>query len=334
MKVLRKVIKMAELRYNSLIGDYVMIASHRQERPQMPKDYCPFCPGSGKVPDDYTVFAYDNDFPALSQNPIEPDDVDNGLLFQAKHAYGKCEVILYSKDHNATLCDLSVEHITELVNLWQVRISDLSKDSKIKYIMPFENKGEIVGVTMPHPHGQIYGYSWIPLRVQKKIDIATSYYREHKKSIFDDMLLQEQNDGRRIIFENGHFVCLLPFATEYPYGVMIMSKEHIPSIVGFNKEQSISLASMLKETTGMLDALFNIRFPYMMALYSAPINGEDLSKEWNFHIEFFPPLRSKDRQKFNASSETAAWAACNPTAPEEKAIELRDAYKKFKASGN
>ncbi len=321
---------MAELRYNNLTGDYVMIASHRQQRPQMPANYCPFCPGSGKVPDDYTVYAYDNDFPALSQNPIEPDDVDNGKLFKTKPAYGKCEVILYSKDHNATLPELSVEHISEVVYLWQERTRELSKDSKIKYIMPFENKGELVGVTMPHPHGQIYAYSWIPLRVQRKIDMATLYYKEHSKSIFDNMLEQEQEDGRRIIFENDHFVCLLPFATDYPYGIMIMSKMHKPSIADFSKEECISLASMLKDSTGMLDALFDIRFPYMMALYSAPINGSDLSNEWNFHIEFFPPLRSKEKQKFNASSETAAWAACNPTAPEEKAIELRKAYKKFK----
>ncbi len=321
---------MAELRYNSLIGDYVMIASHRQARPQMPKDYCPFCPGSGKVPEHYTVHAYNNDFPALSQNPIDADDVDNGKLFKTEKSYGKCEVILYSPDHTTTLPQLSVEHITELVELWKERVGELAKDSKIKFIMPFENKGELVGVTMPHPHGQIYGYSWIPLRVQRKVDAAKAHYSEHKASIFDDMLAQEREDGRRIIFENDHFVCLLPFAADYPYGVMIMSKDPVSNIVDFNTEQSISLASMLKDTTATLDALFDLSFPYMMALYSSPVNGEDLSAMWRFHIEFFPPLRSADKQKFNASSETAAWAACNPTAPEEKAIELREAYNRYK----
>ena len=164
---------MAELRYNPLLGDYVMIASHRQARPQMPKDYCPFCPGSGKVPDSYEVLCYDNDFPALSFEPPYPDEVDNGKLFRTAPSIGKCEVILYSSDHNTTLPELPVDHIAKLVALWQERMKVIAENKKIKYIMPFENKGEVVGVTMPHPHGQIYGYSWIPLRVKRKIEMAS-----------------------------------------------------------------------------------------------------------------------------------------------------------------
>ena len=108
---------MAELRWNPLIKDWVMIASHRQNRPQMPKDWCPFCPGSGKVPDHFTVYEYDNDFPALSQNPPEPDDVATEL-YKTRPAYGKCEVILYSPEHTVTLPELKVPHIRELVDLW------------------------------------------------------------------------------------------------------------------------------------------------------------------------------------------------------------------------
>lgn len=320
---------MAELRYNELLGDYVMIASHRQSRPQMPKDYCPFCPGSGKVPDDYDVLAYPNDFPALSPTPPEMDNVANGKLFKTKEAVGKCEVILYSKDHNATLCDLSVEHIEKIVAIWQERAKEIAKDTLVKYIMPFENKGELVGVTMPHPHGQIYGYSWIPLRVSRKIEMAKKYYSEKNQNLFCEILKQETEDGRRIVAENEHFVCYVPFASEYPYGVIIMPKKHYPSVTNIDKEASVSLAQMLKNTTGMLDRLFDMRFPYMMCVYSAPVNSENIDAIWNFHIEFFPPLRSKDKQKFNASSETGAWAPCNTTAPEEKAEELRQAYKKF-----
>lgn len=138
-----------------------MIASHRQNRPQMPKDWCPFCPGSGKVPEHYDVYKYDNDFPALSENPPEPDDVANDF-FQVKPAYGKCEVILYSPGHTVTLPELSVEHIGKLVELWAERFTAISSDENIKYVFIFENRGELVGVTMPHPHGQIYGYSYVP----------------------------------------------------------------------------------------------------------------------------------------------------------------------------
>ena len=119
---------MAELRYNPLLNDWIMIASNRQNRPQMPKDWCPFCPGSGKVPDKYTVFKYDNDFPALSQNPPTPDDVATDF-FKVKPSYGKCEVILYSPEHTTTLPQLSVDHIEELVCLWQERFKELSQST-------------------------------------------------------------------------------------------------------------------------------------------------------------------------------------------------------------
>lgn len=321
---------MAELRYNQLLGDYVMIASHRQSRPQMPKDYCPFCPGSGKVPDDYDVFAYDNDFPALLPKPPTPDDVDNGSLFNTSPSFGKCEVILYSKDHNKTLPDLSVEHITKLVDLLQTRIKEISKDKHIKYIMPFENKGEVVGVTIPHPHGQIYGYSWIPQRIKQKIEMMNRYYEKSGNCLLCEMLKEEIEDGRRIIFENNSFVCFLPFASEYPYGVMLLPKKHNACMLSFNEDVKKDFADALKKTTMMFDKLFDTQFPYMMCLYNEPVNSEeDFSNKWHFHVEFFPPMRSKEKQKFNASSETGANASCNPTAPEDMAKELKAAYEKI-----
>lgn len=320
---------MAELRYNPLIKDWVMIASNRQARPNMPKDYCPFCPEFKKVPENFTVYKYDNDFPALSQHPPKPDDVANEF-FKVKPAYGKCEVILYSPDHYATLPDLSVDHITELVDLWSDRFEDLRKDEKIKYIFIFENRGELVGVSMPHPHGQIYGYSVVPKKIELEAASAKEYYAENDQCLYCDMLSYEQKDGRRIIFENDSFVVFLPFFTEYPYGVYIMSKKHINYISELDSSDRKCLAEALRDTVGMFDSLFDYKFPYMMCMHNAPVNCEDYSKEFHFHIEFFPPMRSADKQKFNASSETGCWAHCNPTAPEEKAVELRAAYEKFK----
>lgn len=320
---------MAELRYNPLIKDWVMIASNRQARPNMPKDYCPFCPEFKKVPENFTVYKYDNDFPALSQHPPKPDDVANEF-FKVKPAYGKCEVILYSPDHHATLPDLSVDHITELVDLWSDRFEDLRKDEKIKYVFIFENRGELVGVSMPHPHGQIYGYSVVPKKIELEAASAKEYYAENDQCLYCDMLSYEQKDGRRIIFENDSFVVFLPFFTEYPYGVYIMSKKHINYISELDSSDRKCLAEALRDTVGMFDSLFDYKFPYMMCMHNAPVNCEDYSKEFHFHIEFFPPMRSADKQKFNASSETGCWAHCNPTAPEEKAVELRAAYEKFK----
>jgi UDPglucose--hexose-1-phosphate uridylyltransferase len=319
---------MAELRWHPLINDWVMIASSRQGRPQMPKDWCPFCPGSGKVPEHYDVYKYDNDFPALSQNPPKPDDVGSDF-FKVLLAYGKCEVILYSPEHTVTLPELPVPHIRKLVDLWVERFEAIKADEKIKYIFIFENRGDVVGVTMPHPHGQIYGYSVMPKKIQLELDSSKEYHKEHGNCIFCDMLEEEHKFKSRIIFENEYFTCFLPFFTEYPYGVYIMSKAHKSSIDEFDGAERDALAVMLKETVGMLDNLFGYKFPYMMCMHNAPVNGEDTSEYYHFHIEFFPPMRSADKQKFNASSETGVWAHCNPTCPEEKAAELIEAHERF-----
>lgn len=319
---------MAELRWHPLTKDWVMVASNRQGRPQMPKDWCPFCPGSGKVPDDYDVYKYDNDFPALSQDPPEPDDVANGF-FRVKSSYGKCEVILYSPGHTVTLPELPASHIGKLVDLWAERFTAISADEKIKYVFIFENRGEAVGVTMPHPHGQIYGYSFVPKKIELELASAKEHREAYGSCLFCDMLKEELADGRRIIFQNEHFTVFLPFFTEYPYGVYIMSNRHCQNIAEFTREERLSFAATLKETVGMLDSLFGFRFPYMMCMHNAPVNGEDTREYYHFHVEFFPPMRSADKIKYNASSETGVWAYCNPTCPEETAEELRWAYRRF-----
>ena len=318
---------MAELRYDPLTNDWIMIASHRQNRPQMPKDWCPFCPGSGKVPDDFDVLEYDNDFPALSQNPPVPDDVAAGP-YKTAPCHGKCEVILYSKEHTVTLPELPLPHVRKLVDLWCERHNIISADEKIKYVFIFENRGEVVGVTIPHPHGQIYGYPFIP----KKLELECASMKKHKKEtgkcLICDMMETEISEKKRIIFENEDFVVFIPFFSAYPYGLYIVSKAHKQYITEFTEREKDNLAAAIKNAAGTLDSLFDYTFPYMMCMHQAPVNSGDVS-DFHFHIEFYPPMRSRDKQKFNASSETGAWAHCNPTCPEEKAEELRAAYKKF-----
>ena len=318
---------MAELRYYPLTNDWIMIASHRQNRPQMPKDWCPFCPGSGKVPDDFDVLEYDNDFPALSQNPPVPDDVAAGP-YKTAPCHVKCEVILYSKEHTVTLPELPLPHVRKLVDLWCERHNIISADEKIKYVFIFENRGEVVGVTMPHPHGQIYGYPFIP----KKLELECASMKKHKKEtgkcLICDMMETEISEKKRIIFENEDFVVFIPFFSAYPYGLYIVSKAHKQYITEFTEREKDNLAEAIKNAAGTLDSLFDYTFPYMMCMHQAPVNSGDVS-DFHFHIEFYPPMRSRDKQKFNASSETGAWAHCNPTCPEEKAEELRAAYKKF-----
>jgi UDPglucose--hexose-1-phosphate uridylyltransferase len=322
---------MAELRYNPMLKDWVIIASHRQARPQMPENWCPFCPGSGRVPDEgYTVLRYMNDFPALLQDPPEPDDVATDF-FREKPAYGRCEVILYSPEHDRTVSELSDENMFALARTWREAFEDIRRDKKIKYIMIFENRGEAVGVTMPHPHGQVYGYSELPKKLELELESASEYHAEAGECLFCRMLREERAEKKRLIFENEHFSVVLPFFTEYPYGVYVFARRHVASIDRMTDAELNSLGLTVRDVSGTLDNLFGFSFPYMMCMHNAPVNMGDMERKWHFHIEFFPPMRSKDKLKYNASSETGAWAHCNPTCPEEKAEELRASYGKWRA---
>jgi len=319
---------MAELRYNPISMEWVMVASHRQERPQMPKDWCPFCPGSGKVPDSgFNVLRYQNDFPALSVTPPEPDDVASGPLFSVKPAYGRCEVLLYSDKHNATLATLPDENIRELTAMWRDCYIDMAKDPQIRYVFIFENRGDVVGVTMPHPHGQVYGYSFIPKKIESELYGAKRYYDEHAGScLYCELLKEELRDGRRIIFENDFFTTYVPFFSPITYGVHTTAKRHLPHLGAMTSAELYALGETLRDCAGMYDALFDRPFPYMMCMYNAPVDGT-ADDYCHFHVKFYPPMRGADKQQFFASSETGAGAWCNPNCPEQKAEELRRAYK-------
>lgn len=319
---------MAELRYNPLLRDWVMVASNRQNRPHMPKGYCPFCPGSGKVPEHYDVHMYENDFPALSPNPPEPDPVQTEL-YKAEKSFGKCEVILYSPDHHKTLPELPLDHIGKLIDLWEERFVELSKDERHQYVMIFENRGEECGVTMPHPHGQIYAYSQMPLKLKTELESCRLHHEENGTCLICDMNRNEVEFQQRIVIENEHFLCYLPYFTDFPYGVFIVSKRHLTAITDFTMEEKRSLASILKDTTGAMDQLFDRLFPYMMVIHQRPVNGDNVEPYYHFHIEFYPPLRDKDKIKWYASSEMGAWAAANPMAVEDTAPKMREAYERY-----
>ena len=318
---------MSELRYHPLIDDWVMVDSNRQNRPQMPSG-CPFCPGSGKVPEGYTIHRYANDFPILSATPPVPDPVATGF-FDTRPAYGRCEVILYSPNHTDTFSDLSNAHMAALVDAWAGCFKDMAADPQIKYVFIFENRGEAVGTTMPHPHGQVYGIPVLPKKIQLELDASRKHRRTHDDCLFCALLREEQAAETRIVFTNPFFTVFLPFFTEYPYGIYVMANRHVPSIDNLTPEERFSLGVTLKQTSQMFDALFGIPFPTMMCMHNAPVNSDVNPEEWHFHIEFFPPMRSADKLKYNASSETGIWFHCNPTSPEEKALELRAAYQRI-----
>jgi len=323
---------MAELRWNPILKDWTMVNSSRQSRPAMPKDWCPFCPGSGRVPADYQVLRYPNDFPVLGADPPAPDDVASEPLFRVAPSYGRCEVLLYSPDHHGRVADLDDGHIHKLSALWREVFEDMRADPRIKYVFIFENKGEVVGVTMPHPHGQAYGYSWLPKTLERELSSALEYQGAKGSCLFCDLLAAEVKDARRIVFQGEHFTAYVPFFGNVTYGVHITANRHVPHLGAMSRTELDALGKAIRAVNGLYDCLFDTSFPYMMCMHNAPVNTRDdaaVEAAFHFHVEFIPPMRAANLQQFFASSETGAGAWCNPNCPEDKAAELRAAYEKY-----
>lgn len=313
---------MAELRWNPILRTWVIMSSHRQHRPLLERDVsCPFCPGSGKVPDDFDIHAYLNDFPSLELEPPTPD-IEGDELIGVRPAFGKCEVTLYSPRHDITLPELPLEHIEKLVGHWEERYRELGAIDGIEYVFIFENRGEAVGVTMIHPHGQIYAYPFMPLRIRTELASCLDHHERTGSCLFCDLLGHEKADGSRMVWEMDGFSVFVPPFAEFPFQVYIMTERHLGSLTDMSDDEKRGLARTLKVITGAYDSLFGMPFPYMMCMHQSPTDGADYP-HYHFHIEFYPPMRDHDKLKFNASSETGAWVVINDTRPEEKAAELR-----------
>jgi UDPglucose--hexose-1-phosphate uridylyltransferase len=311
---------MTELRWNPTVREWVSTASHRQHRPQMPTDWCPFCPGSGLVPDHYDVLIYPNDFSAFTIPPPEPA-IEGDDFYRVEKSAGKCDVVLYHPNHNTSLPQLPLTHIVKLVKLWRKRFVELKSMPGIRYVLIFENKGAVIGVTMPHPHGQIYAFPFIPPRVEREITAARAHYRKRGRCVFCDVLKKERRDGRRIVAENEVFTAFIPFFARWPYEVHIYSRRHLGALDEFRPAEEKALAEILKWVTQKFDNLFQFSFPYMMLLHQAPTKGK--YPYFHFHLEFYPPHRSKDKLKYLASVETGGGSFLNDSLAEEKAAELR-----------
>ncbi len=321
---------MSELRYDPLLDDWVIIADKRQKRPDTNSSLCAFCPGSGKVPEGgYGILRYPNDFPSMSTNAFAPLEMSVNSVHKAKAAYGRCEVILYSDKHDAKLRELSDEKMLELAKVWKSIYEEYCLDEAIKYTFFFENRGKEVGVTMIHPHGQVYGYGFNPLKISRITNSLDSYQEKNGACLICDVLKEEKKDARRILFSDKYFSVYVPYASRYPYGVNVVANEHIASLDEMDEGMLLSLGKTIKNVSGMYDNLFDMDFPYMMCMFNAPPRPKKIRDMWHFYIEYFPPLRSQDSQKYNASSETGCWAHCNPTLPEQKAAELKSAYEKY-----
>lgn len=320
---------MSELRWHPILEEWVITATHRQDRTfHPPDDYCPLCPtqpGSDfptEVPEpEYEIVTFENKFPSL-QHPAPEPVVKGSELYKVRPADGICEVLCYSSRHNGTLTDATVEEMRNLVDVWTDRFNDLGSREFIDYVLIFENKGKEIGVTLNHPHGQIYAFPFIPPKVQRELDSASRHRKNTGRCLFCDIVDEEMKDGRRIVVQNESFVAAIPFFARFPYEVYVFSKAHHQSLLTFSHQERADLANILKVVLTKYDGLFNMSLPYMMIMHQAPTDGRDYP-DYHYHIEFHPPHRTEKKLKYLAGCETGAGSYINDTVAEEKAAELR-----------
>jgi UDPglucose--hexose-1-phosphate uridylyltransferase len=319
---------MSELRWNPMLGEWVATATHRQDRTFEPTDAaCPLCPTvpggtPTEIPDaDFDVAVFENRFPSLERDP-EPPAVEGTTLYPVRPSRGVCEVVVYTPRHASSLASEPVEQIYKLVRVWADRFESLGSLDFIKYVFEFENKGEAVGVTLHHPHGQIYAYPFVPPQIQRELDTARAYEDANGRCLLCDVVQEERRDGRRIVAENAAFTAYVPFFARWPYEVHIASTRHLQALTEMDDTEHRELAAMLKAVLVAYDGLFDRSFPYLMAIHQRPTDGYRYDF-YHFHVEFYPPMRSETRLKYLAGSETGAGMFINDTLPEAKAAELR-----------
>ncbi len=330
-------------RFNPLSGEWVLVSPHRTQRPwqgqteaipsanRPPHDpSCYLCPGTtrsgGQQNPAYTgTYVFDNDFAALLPDPL-PEIPSAHELLQSEPVRGVCRVVCFSPRHDLTLSQMSVSEITGVVRTWKAQYVELSSLDFVRYVQIFENRGEMMGCSNPHPHGQIWSLSVIPNEIQKEQDSQQKYWKSHGKTLLSDYLEQELRLQQRIVTENDHFVALVPYWAIWPFETMILSKRNVASIDHFSSEEELGFADILKTLTAGYDRLFQVSFPYSMGLHQKPSDGE-AHPEWHFHTHFHPPLlRSATVRKFMVGFELLAMPQRDIT-PESAAARLRETLK-------
>jgi UDPglucose--hexose-1-phosphate uridylyltransferase len=314
---------MHQLRWHALLSQWVVFNTDRQNRPQMPGNWCPFDPGSGKVPDHYDVYLYANDFPGFSPtaDPFDPQAAPNP--FDETGPRGACDVVLYSPEHTLPPSKLTVENWRKVIGLWAKRTADHASNPDIAVVAAFENCGEAVGVTMPHPHGQIYALPFVPPILERELASARKHAEAHSgECLFCYMLAHEIRQASRLVVENEHFVAYVPFAARFPAEIMICSRRHTRTLLDLTDRELDGLAGIISIVRRKYDNMYGFMLPLMMAVKQAPLHQPD--SPYHFHIQFSPLQRSATKLKYLATIETGYGTFLADTAPEETAANLRN----------
>lgn len=274
------------------------------------------------MPEHYDVHLYSNDFASLRlENP--PFHPEPGL-FGHTGAYGANDVVLYHPDHRLTPAQLSGTQWRKVIDVWASRYCELAANPSIAYIYIFENAGEAIGVTMPHPHGQIYAFPFVPPLVATELQSAMEYHRSEGQCLYCRLLAEEVADGRRIVTQNAGFVAFVPYAARFPAEVSLYARRHCNALPDLLPAERDDLAAVIKSVRMKYDSLFGFPMPLMMILRHPPAQGDHPYS--HFHLDFYPIQRDAGKLKYLAGVETGAGTFLNDTIAEEKARELREAY--------
>ena len=311
-----------ELRFDPLTRAWVNIVGSRQTRPNLPSSECPFCVGGLEAPEPYDVRWFPNRWPAYAPDaPIDFAAVEAAGTVSVP-AVGACEVVLFSPDHDESLSTLPVAQVRKVVDLWASRTTELLARPEIEYVLVFENRGREVGATIDHPHGQIYGYPFVPPEPAHEGEVARAH-----GCVLCAEVEGELASGERIVATIGDWVAWVPYASTYAYGLRIAPRAHLASIPALDDTGRDELAALLVDALGRYDRLWpapdrNYRFPYLLWFHQAPASGGD---EWHLHAHVAPPLRAANVQRYIASAERGGGTLSNPVVPEAAAQALRDA---------
>ncbi|MGB6332912.1 MAG: UDP-glucose--hexose-1-phosphate uridylyltransferase [Candidatus Sulfotelmatobacter sp.] len=328
-------------RFNPLTREWLLVSPQRTQRPWGGQTEaagapvglaydpgCYLCPGNQRAggvcnPSYTSTFVFTNDFAALKPDvqPAREDESGRGLLLLESEA-GICKVVCFSPRHDLTLARMTVPEIVSVVNVWAEEHAELGSRPYINYVQIFENRGEIMGCSNQHPHGQIWANQTIPNEPSKEQESQLAYTEKYGACLLCDYLQLETKAATRMVVENTHFAALVPFWAVWPFEVLLVSKWHTGDVGSLNSLMREGLADIFKQLTTRYDNLFEVSFPYSMGFHQAPTDGE-AHPEWHLHAHFYPPLlRSATIRKFMVGYEMLA-SPQRDIAPEAAATALR-----------
>jgi UDPglucose--hexose-1-phosphate uridylyltransferase len=328
-----------EQRWHPLREEWVIVAAHRNNRPWVGETVegharkvpqyvpdCPLCAGNSRVsgvrnPDYTGVFVFDNDMPCVG--PKAPRDLPQPAgIYRNRPSEGIARVVCYTPRHDMTLAELEGEQVVALLVAWQEQYRDLGARPEVNHVLMFENKGEVVGVSNPHPHCQIYATNFVFKTIENEAAISQRFWDEHRRVLMEEIIAAERADGRRILSQNDSAVAFIPYFARYAYETFVVPRQAHASLADLSRAELKDLAGVLQEVLIRFDNLWKMSFPYVMALHQAPTDGRR-HEGFHFHIEFHPPLRKPNLLKYLAGPEIGGGSFLSDTSPEEKAAELR-----------